>query len=176
MARKKFSEVKQGDTIYFLIDRFNILQTHGGHSVGFANSNYGLIICSRKVANKSYDWHSPRTDNGLLVDLCVDIPITYIEEGYKARVYDDNGVHLKKYPDREITLVYGGNGYVRTITKKDGEESCLQIRCRNSNYYSDGDIGYIYTTKEELEERIKEVTDDVENNLRKIKETLNAIE
>lgn len=172
MERKKFSEVKTGDTIYFLIDRLGILQTHGSNGVGFANSNYGLIICARKVANKSYDWHCPRTDNGLLVDLRIDTPITYISKGFKAQVYENGRKHWEEHPDKEIMLI---QSYVHCITKKEGEESCLQFRCINSNYYSDGDIGYVYTTKEELEERIKEVTDSVQNNLKRIEETLKSI-
>ena len=173
MAYKKFSELKQGDTIYFLIDRYHILRQHGSGGVGFSNSNYGLIICSRILTSEWWRWHSPRTDNGLLFEIKIDEPISYIEEAYTATIYDNDGKHLVKYPEKEVILF--GTDSLETISKKEGEESCIQFRCRNYNYYSDGDIGYIYTTKEELEKRIREVTDSVESNLKRIKNDLKKL-
>lgn len=156
MGYKKFSELEQGDTIYFLIDRCHILQTFGNNSAGFANSNYGLIICSRKFLTEGWRWHNPRTDKGHLTDILIDEEISCSVDWKKEKevIWDKNSYH--------------------SITKEEGEKSCLRFTYSYS-YYGDSKFGYIFTTKEELEERIKEVTDTVEENLRRIKEDLSKI-
>ena len=155
MEYKKFSELKQGDTIYFLIDRYNILQTCGNTSVGFANDNYGLVICSRIFSTDKWEWHNPRTDKGHLTDITIDEDISY-------------SVSWKE--EKEVIF---GKRFSHSITKKEGEKSCLRFVYGYN--YDGSNVGYIFTTKEELEERIKEVTDAVEENLRRIKEDLSKI-
>lgn len=155
MEYKKFSELKQGDTIYFLIDRCNILQTRGNDGVGFANDYYGLVICSRKFSTDEWRWHNPRTDKGHLTDI-------YIDEEISCSV-----------DWKEEKEVIWDKIFSKSITKEEGEKSCLRFVY---GYNFDGsNVGYIFTTKEELEERIKEVTDTVEENLRRIKEDLSKI-
>lgn len=157
MGYKKFSELKKGDTIYFLIDKYNILKTSGGGCVGFANDNYGLVICSRTFTSEKWCWHNPRTDNGHLTDIKIDKEISC-------------SVSWKE--EKEVLW---REGSYHSITKAEGEESRLRFRCWNYNYYGDGDIGYMFTTKEELEERVKEVTDIVKENLRKIENSLQML-
>ena len=157
MGYKKFSELEKGDKIYFLIDRYNILKTSGSHSVGFANENYGLVICSRTFTTERWDWHSPRTDNGHLTNIRIDkeisCSVSWKEE--KEVLWNERSYHC--------------------ITKAEGEESRLQFRCSNSTLYSDGDIGYMFTTREELEKYVKEVTDVVKENLMKIEDSLQTL-
>ena len=156
MEYKKFSELKQGDTIYFLIDRYNILQTRGNDGVGFANDYYGLVICSRKFSTEEWRWHNPRTDKGHLTDILIDEEISRLDWNEEKEVIWDKD-------------------FGHSITKEEGEKSCLRFTYSHGGYYYEPKFGYIFTTKEELEERIKEVTDAVEENLRRIKEDLSKI-
>lgn len=157
MSYKKFSQLKKGDTIYFLIDKYNILKTSGNGGVGFANENYGLVICSRTFTTDTWYWHSPRTNNGHLTDIMIDKEISCSVSWQK-----------------ENEVLWGQKRF-KPITKEEGEKSCLQFECSNSNYYRDGDIGYMFTTKDELEERVKEVIKIVKENLNKIENSLQML-
>ena len=152
---KKFSEVRQGDTVYFLIDTCGIL--NGTNSIGFANSNYGLIICSRMVTSDRWEWHNPRSDSGLLFTLRIDTPIM---KGDICLL----GPHINEYGRESESLM--------SITKEMGRESCIK---KSFGYLYTSYSGYIFTTKEALEEKIKEVTSVVEENLRKINKALSEL-
>lgn len=141
---KKFSEIKKGDKLYFLFDTYNILQEYGNSSIGFANSNYGLVICSRTVTSESWRWHSPRTNDGLLLELTIDRPI-----------YD--------YKEEKVIFNF------KSITKKEGYEHCIKIGT-SDGYYSYP--GYIFTTKEGLEKKVRQITDVAESNLNKINNSI----
>ena len=143
MSYKKFSQLKKGDTIYFLIDRYGILKTSGNNSVGFANKNYGLVICSRTFT----------TDTWYMIDKEISCSVSW----------------------RKENEVLWGQKRFKPITKEEGENSCLQFACSNSSYYRDGDIGYMFTTKDELEERVKEVIKIVKENLNKIENSLQML-
>ena len=167
--KKKFSEVKTGDSVFILIDRYNNLKLSSIDGVGLTNSNYGVIICSKKVLNNPYDWHCPRTDNGLLVDMRIE-PVTRIEPAWTCSHYYENGVRKPKtYPEREIDMLH-----YFTITKKDGEESCLKVMCDDGGYGRD-QVGYVFTTKEELEEFVMEIINVAENNIMKIKNSIGEL-
>lgn len=144
---KKFSEIKKGDKVYFLFDTYNILQECGNSSMGFANSNYGLVICSRTVTSESWRWHSPRTEEGLLFELTIDSP-----------VYDYN----------EEKVIFS----MKSIRKKEGYEHCIRIGA-SDGYYSYP--GYIFTTKEALGKKVRQITDKVESNLKKINNAIAAL-
>ena len=153
---KTFSDVKRGDTVYFLIDTCGILQEHR-QGMGFANSNYGLIICQRIVSSQWWEWHNPRTDNGLLFNLQISEPI----------MKEDRcmfGPHINEYGNKSDTIL--------PITKKMGRESYI-----NNNFgdYFCSYPGYVFTTKEELEAFVRNTTDDVEANLKRIKDDLNNL-
>ena len=144
---KKFSEIKKGDKVYFLFDTYHILQECGNSSMGFANSNYGLVICSRTVTSESWHWHNPRTEEGLLFELTIDSPIFD---------YKDEGVIFT----------------TKSITKKEGYGHCIKM-VRDDGYFSY--LGYIFTTKEALEKKVREITDTVESNLNKINNAIAAL-
>lgn len=144
---KTFSEIKEGDKLYFLFDTYHILQECGNSSMGFANRNYGLVICSRTVASHSWEWHSPRSEDGTLLELRLNEPI-YDDENEK-QIFD-----------------------YRRITKKEGDSSCIKMIM---NEYYRPYAGYIFTTKEELEKKVREITDIVESNLNKINNAIAAL-
>jgi hypothetical protein len=147
---KKFSDIKQGDTVYFLIDTCGIL--NGNHSIGFANSNYGLIICSRVVTSESWYWHNPRKEDGTLFELAIGEPIMKGDMNLFGPTKNGN--------------------VLLTITKKDGRESYIKTNFGSSYRYGVTYPGYVFTTKEALEKKIREVTEIVEANLKKINEAL----
>lgn len=154
---KTFSEVKQGDTVYFLIDTCNILQEYGNKSVGFANRNYGLVLAKRTVVSDRWEWHNPRTETGLLFRIYVDRPI----------IKDDRclfGPHINEYGNKSDNCI--------SVTKAMGRETCI------SNNFGDFFVsytGYIFTTREELEAKVRNITNVVEDNLKKINEGLNTL-
>ena len=154
---KTFSEVKQGDAVYFLIDTCGILQEYGHNSVGFANSNYGLILCKRTVVSDRWEWHNPRVETGLLFTIRVDKPIMKEDKCLF-------GPHIDEHGNKSDSYI--------SITKAMGRESCLQ---KSFGDYFLSYSGYIFTTKEELEEKVKNITDVVEVNLKRINDDLNNL-
>lgn len=154
---KTFSEVQQGDAVYFLIDTCSLLQEHGGNGIGFANPNYGLIICQRKVVSNSWEWRNPKTETGRLFYLRIDEPIM---KGDRCLF----GPHINEYGLKSDNMI--------SITKEMGRKYCVEQpfgECYCSY------PGYIFTTKEALEEKIRSITDGVEANLRRINEDLDNL-
>jgi hypothetical protein len=153
---KTFSDVKQGDTVYFLIDTCSILQEHRD-GMGFANHNYGLILCQRTISSDRWEWHNPRTEAGLLFSLRIDKPIM---KGSRCIF----GPYTNGYGNKCDSAL--------SISKEMGRKSCIK--------HSFGDYictydGYIFTTKEELKAMVKGTTDIVETNLKRINDDLDSL-
>ena len=154
---KTFSELNAGDTVYFLIDTCNILQEHGNNSMGFANPNYGLILCQRIITSPSYAWRNPKKDTGTLFTLEIDKPIM---KGDKCLL----GKHINEYGREAESMM--------SITKEMGRQSCIQTSFGD---YFCSYTGYMFTTKEELEKKVKEIIDVVETNLKRINDDLSNL-
>ena len=158
---KTFADVKQGDNVYFLIDTCNILQGCGNSmysgGVGFANPNYGLILCQRIVSSDRWEWHNPRTETGHLFNLRIASPIM---NGNKCLF----GPHVNEYGNECDSVV--------SVTKEMGRKTCIQ---QSFGDYFLSYKGYVFTTKEELESMVREITDIVEANLKRIKDDLNNL-
>lgn len=147
---KTFSELKTGDNVYFLIDTCGILNENG-YSAGFANPNYGLVMAKRIIVSPYWEWHNPRTEKGLLFRLHVDKPIL----NHNGRCLF--GPHINEFGNKSDTLI--------DVTKEMGRQSCIQ---QSFGDYFCSHTGYVFTTKEELETKIKSITDIVETNLKRI--------
>ena len=125
--------------------------------MGFANPNYGLILCQRTVSSDWWEWHNPRTENGLLFRLRIDNPIM---KGDKCMF----GPHINEYGNKSDSLI--------AVTKEMGRKSCIrQSFGEYYNLYS----GYVFTTREELEAKVRTITDVVEANLKKINDDLSSL-
>ena len=149
---KRFTDLKPGDCIYYLIDRYGVLQKCGNRGVGFANSNYGVIIGSNTIDDKWFRLINPTKKHPYVMELPIKYPIR-----------DDDDKRL--FPEgRALPLIY--------ISENDNSEG---ITKRNVGTYDYPIYCYFFSTKEGLEEYIREVTDIVEDNLKRINESLNNL-
>lgn len=153
---KKFTELKPGDTIYYLVDRYKILQTNGTSISGFADSRYGLIIGSNTIDKDWFRLTNPTKKRPYVMELPIKYPI---------RDENDEILYPELYPaGRALPLIH--------ITESDNSEG---ITKRNIGSHYNPIPCYFFSTKEKLEDYVREVTDVVENNLKRIKESLNEL-
>lgn len=149
---KRFTDLKPGDCIYYLIDRYGVLQKCGNGSVGFANSNYGVIIGSNVIDEKWFRLTNPTKKRPHVMELAIKHPI-------------ENKEYKVLYPEgRQLPIIY--------IPEN---ENCQGVIRWNVGDYGYPIYCYFFSTKEGLEEYIREVTDIVEDNLKRINESLNNL-
>lgn len=154
--RKKFTDIKEGNKLYILIDRN--FQLDEGDSAGFGNTNYGITLFTKYVTK--IHQHYPRRGDSVLLQLILDSDILY-EETNSFLTFEEG------------RILFSDN---LCISKDEGElTSVTRNFCNYTAYNRNMPKVHIFTTKEEMTEWIEEKTKSIADNLKRLNHDLETL-